>query len=92
MGAPILKKIERFKYLLCLQVYTGDTLDILFSKHARERMVERGITAIEVKEAITCGSKQLQKPDKIISDYKYFSVVYKKRDNQVFVITVKPRW
>ncbi|MBW2969062.1 DUF4258 domain-containing protein [Candidatus Woesearchaeota archaeon] len=75
-----------------LQVNTGDTLDILFSKHARERMIERGISSNEVKEAIVCGSKQLQKPNKIISDYQYFSVVYKKMKNKIFIITVKPRW
>lgn len=55
-------------------------------------MVERGISVKEVKEAIASGSKQLQKPDKIKSDYKYFSIIYRKCRNQIFIITVKPRW
>ncbi len=67
-------------------------MDILFSKHARERMTERGITVQAVVEAIKKGSKHLQKPNKIISDYQYFSVVYKKIKEKVLIITVKPRW
>lgn len=55
-------------------------------------MVERGISVKEVTEAITGGSKQIQNPDRIISDYKYFSVVYKKIEENVYIITVKPRW
>tara|TARA_Y100000034_G_scaffold24312_2_gene28325 strand:+ start:1912 stop:2112 length:201 start_codon:yes stop_codon:yes gene_type:complete len=65
---------------------------IYFSKHARQRMVLRGISEKEVIEAIKRGSKTLQKPDKILSDYKYFCVVYKKVGKNIFVITIKPRW
>jgi len=66
-------------------------LAILFSRHAREQMVARGISIFEVQEAISRGSKQIQKPDKILSNYRYFCVVYKKIKNNIFVITVKPR-
>lgn len=65
---------------------------IYFSKHARQRMVLRGISEKEVIEAIKRGSKTLQKSDKILSDYKYFCVVYKKIKSNIFVITIKPRW
>lgn len=65
---------------------------IKYGKHAREQMVARGISEKEVMEAIRSGSKHLQKPNKIISEYKYFSVVYKKINEDFFVITVKPRW
>lgn len=54
-------------------------------------MVARGISAFEVEEAIKRGSKEIQKPDKILSYYRYFCVVYKKIGNSTFVITVKPR-
>ncbi len=66
-------------------------LIIKCSKHAREQMVVRGITENEVQEGIQRGSKELQKPDKILSHYKYFCVVYKKINDVCFVITVKPR-
>ena len=54
-------------------------------------MVARGISTSEVEEAIKRGSKGIQKPDKILSYYQYFCVVYKKIGNNLFVITVKPR-
>lgn len=66
-------------------------LKIKYSKHARLRMVERGISNEEVKNAITKGAKRLQ-DDKIISSYSYFEVVYRKIGDTVFVITVQPRW
>ena len=55
-------------------------------------MVARGIDEKLVDEAIKRGSKRLQKPNKIVSEYRYFSVVYKKTGEDYFVITVKPRW
>lgn len=54
-------------------------------------MVARGISEKEVNEGIKRGSKELQKPNKILSHYKYFCVVYKKIGNETYVITVKPR-
>lgn len=54
-------------------------------------MVLRGITEKEVEEGITRGSKEIQKPDKILSYYKYFCVIYKKVKEDIYVITIKPR-
>ena len=55
-------------------------------------MIERGVSVNEVEEAIKKGNKELQKPDKILHHFRYFTVVTKKSDNDYFVITVKPRW
>ncbi len=68
------------------------SLDIRYSKHAREQMVERGISVNEVEEGIRRGTKSFQKPDKILAEYKHYVVVFKKINDTVFVITVKPRW
>ncbi len=64
---------------------------INYSKHTRERMVLRGISVREVEDAIARGTKELQKPDKIVSHYTYFSVVYRKIGEAYYIITVKPR-
>ena len=64
---------------------------IKYSKHAREQMIARGISEKGVEEGIKRGSKELQKPNKVLSYYKYFCVVYKKIGNDTYVITVKPR-
>lgn len=64
---------------------------ILFSAHARLRMVERGVSVDEVKAAIAKGTKRRQE-EKIVASYQYFEVVYRKAGDDVFVITVKPRW
>ena len=62
-----------------------------YSKHAREQMVQRGISVNEVEEAIKMGSKELQKPNKILHHFRYFAVVTKKLNGVNLVITVKPR-
>ena len=64
---------------------------IKYSRHAREQMVARGISENEIEEGIKKGSKELQKPGKILSHYRYFCVVYKKIREDCYVITVKPR-
>lgn len=66
-------------------------LDIRYSKHARLRMVERGISPEEVRNAVDKGAKRIQ-GEKIVSTYSYLEVVYKKVGDVVYVITVKPRW
>ena len=53
-------------------------LNIKYSRHARERMVERGISENEVTKAIQKGKKRIQ-DNKIIVAYTYFEVVYKIR-------------
>ena len=65
---------------------------IKLSKHAEEKMIDRGFTMNEVEKAITSGSKFIQKPDKIVAEYGYFSVVYKKSGDVYYIITVQPRW
>ena len=64
---------------------------IKYSKHAREQMVARGISEKDVEDGIKMGSKELQKPNKILSYHKYYCVVYKKIGEVLHVITVKPR-
>ena len=63
----------------------------MYGRHAREQMVGRGISEKDVEDGIKRGSKELQKPNKILSYYKYFCIVYKKVGNNFFVITVQPR-
>jgi hypothetical protein len=65
---------------------------ILYSKHAREQMILRGISVGEVEEAIKKGSKELQKPGKILHHFRYYTVVSRKLHGDDYVITVKPRW
>jgi len=64
---------------------------IILTKHARERMVSRGISVGEIKKAIMSGSKRIQN-GKIVAAYRYFEVVYKKIDETFVVVTVSPRW
>lgn len=68
------------------------TVIIKLSKHAEEKMIERGISLKEVETAISAGSKFTQQPNKIVSEYGYFSVVYKKLGDTCYIITVQPRW
>ena len=65
-------------------------LTIRYGKHARLRMVERGVSEMEVRKAIVKGAKRNQN-DKFIALYSYFEVVYKKINSEIYVITVKPR-
>ena len=70
---------------------TDNTIRIVLTKHARERMILRGISLEEVKNAISKGSKRIQ-DGKIIATYRYFEVVYKRVDEIFVVVTVSPRW
>ncbi|MBA7595103.1 hypothetical protein ES703_02062 [subsurface metagenome] len=70
---------------------TDNTTRVILTKHARERMVSRGISLEEIKEAILKGSKRIQN-GKIVAVYRYFEVVYKKVDEIFIVVTVSPRW
>jgi hypothetical protein len=67
------------------------TLKVVYSQHARQRMVLPGISQVEVEDAIRLGTKTRQE-DRIMSTYRYFSVVYILRGTKCFVITVVPRW
>ncbi len=70
---------------------TNNTIRVILTKHARERMVSRGISLEEVKKAILKGSKRIQN-GKVVATYRYFEVVYKKVDATFVVVTVSPRW
>jgi hypothetical protein len=67
------------------------TRRIMFSRHARQRMILRGISGREVVEAIRKGTKRSQ-DGKIVAAYLYFEVVYVLRGDDILVITVTPRW
>jgi hypothetical protein len=67
------------------------TLRVLYSRHAVERMVLRGITQNEVEAAIRSGSKSRQ-GNRVVAAFRYFEVVYVVRKGRVLVVTVKPRW
>lgn len=67
------------------------TLEVLYSKHARQRMVLRGISASEIESAIQFGSKTRQ-DGRVLATYRYFTVVYVVRKRRYFVITLIPRW
>lgn len=64
---------------------------VVYSRHAVERMVLRGVSRIEVEAAIRSGSKQRQE-GRIVAAHRYFEVVYVVRGDRLFVVTVKPRW
>ena len=64
---------------------------ILYRRHARERMILRGISQGEVREAIRKGTKRTER-GKIVASYSYFEVVYVVRGEDYFVITVRFRW
>ena len=64
---------------------------ILYSRHARQRMILRGISEREVDEAIRKGTKRMQ-DGKIVASYMYFEVVYMVRRQEIRVITVQFRW
>lgn len=66
-------------------------MEVLYSRHARQRMVLRGISRREVEEALRVGSKSRQ-DGRIVAAYRYFEVVYVIRGTRLFVVTVKPRW
>lgn len=67
-------------------------MELLFTHHARQRMIERGVSVSEVEQAIQWGSKQLQGEGRLASNWGYIGVVYIKLKNRIIVITVKLRW
>ena len=64
---------------------------ILYSRHARQRMILRGISEREVRDALPKGTKRTQ-DGKIVASYMYFEVVYVLRGENTWVITVQFRW
>lgn len=54
-------------------------------------MILRGISRREVEDAIRKGRKRIQ-DGKIVVTYLYFEVVYVQEGEEIWVLTVKPRW
>lgn len=65
-------------------------MELLMSKHALEQSRERGISINEIKETIQKGAKFVQ-DGKIVSNYRYMRIVFRKMNNKFFVITVMIR-
>jgi len=65
-------------------------MKLILSKHAVEQARARGVSIDEVKDAVQKGAKHLQ-GNKIVSDYGYIRVVYKKLEEECFIITVMVR-
>ncbi len=64
---------------------------VLYSRHARQRMILRGISEREVNDALQKGTKRTQ-DGRIVGSYMYFEVVYVVRGEDVWMITVQFRW
>ncbi len=60
---------------------------LILSRHAKEQARERGVSIEQIKRTIQRGAKYLQ-GKKIVSGYTYMKVIYKKRDEDFFIITV----
>jgi hypothetical protein len=67
------------------------TFEVVYSRHARRRMVLRGISTDEVETALRRGAKYRQGP-RLVAAHRYFEVVFVVRGSRLIVITVKPRW
>ncbi|MEK6845478.1 MAG: DUF4258 domain-containing protein [Nanoarchaeota archaeon] len=66
-------------------------MEIVMSRHALEQSRERGVSINEIKKAIQCGAKHLQDQNKVVSDFMHVRVVYRKRKEKHFIITVMIR-
>ena len=66
--------------------------NIKYSRHARLRMTERGISEKEVSDAIIKGSKRRQEGDRIVAAHRHLRVVFRKVKDDCYVITVMLRW
>lgn len=70
---------------------SNDMTDIIYSRHARLRMVERGISEREVSDAVQKGRK-MTKNGQVHAVYRHIAVVVKKTGGRWYVITVMSRW
>ncbi len=60
------------------------------SVHAKDQMIERGISKEEMLETILQGAKRIQ-GEKIISSFKKMEAVYKQEPCHYFIITIYPK-
>lgn len=51
-------------------------MKLLLTKHAKEKMVERGIALEQIKQAIRMGAR-IKQTDGYLSSYSYFLVAWK---------------
>jgi len=67
-------------------------MDVIFTKHAKERMIERGIKKEWVNEAIDLPDYKVSKKDKIEAygkiQSKTLKIVYKKEGKFIKIISV----
>lgn len=65
-------------------------MELVLTLHAKEQMVERGISKQQVTDAIKKGSKVVQ-TDGFLASYSYIKVAYKIRGDNYIVKTVMLR-
>ncbi|MBI3033868.1 DUF4258 domain-containing protein [Candidatus Woesearchaeota archaeon] len=65
-------------------------MEIILTLHAKEQMVERGVSRQQVSDAIKKGSKVVQ-TDGFLASYSYIKVAYKMRGDKYIVKTVMLR-
>ena len=62
------------------------------SKHIFDRMKLRGIGIDQIREAIQKGSKKIRKDNSIVTEYRWFKVIYReiqyKEIRKIYPITV----
>jgi len=63
--------------------------DVLTSRHAFERLEARGISSVEVKDALLRGSKRQNPDGTMVARCGFCEVVYKRKPCRYFVITVQ---
>lgn len=62
-------------------------MDLILTLHAKEHMIERGITKHQIIDAIKRGSKVVQ-TDGFLVSYGYIKVAYKIRGEKYIIKTV----
>lgn len=65
-------------------------MELVLTLHAKEQMVERGVTKQQVIDTIKKGSKVVQ-TDGFLASYSYIKVAYKIRGDKYIVKTVMLR-
>ena len=65
-------------------------MNLIFTLHAKEQMVERGISKRQVTDTIHKGSKVVQ-TDGFLASHSYIKVAYKIRGNTYIIKTVMIR-
>ena len=63
-------------------------IKINYSRHAQERKTQKGINDNEVKRAIQRGAKRIQRNDTILASYGNLKIVYVKRNDVYYIITI----